>query len=93
MANVVTEGFFEMRMESRTKLLLCTAGTAAAAVMVALGIQTAQIDNTTETSVPAAEPTMQFGETVTQSVPPSTPEIPAATPPVKAEPAPTAEPG
>lgn len=82
-----------MRMGSRTKLLLCTTGAAAAAVMAVLGIQTAQIDSTPEMSVPAAEPTMQFGETVTQSVPPSKPDIPAATPPVKAEPAPTAEPG
>lgn len=82
-----------MRMDSRLKLVLCTAGLAAAAVMVVLGLQTAQVHTTPEMSVPAAEPTMHFGETVTQSVPPSAPDTPAATPPVKAAPAPTAEPG
>jgi hypothetical protein len=82
-----------MRMDSRLKLLLCTTGLAAAAVMPVLGLQTAQIQSTPEMSVPAAESTMQFGETVTQSVPPSAPDTPAATPPVKAQPAPTAEPG
>lgn len=82
-----------MRMDSRTKLLLCTTGAAAAAVMAALGIHSTQIDSTPEMSIPAAEPTMHFGETVTQSAPPSAPDTPAATPPVKAQPAPTAEPG
>lgn len=82
-----------MRMDSRLKLLLCTAGLAAAAAMAVLGLHTGQIQSTPEMSIPAAEPTMQFGETVTQSVPPSQPDTPAATPPVKAQPAPTAEPG
>lgn len=82
-----------MRVDSRTKLLLCTAGSAAAAIMAVLGLQTNQIDSTPDMSVPAAEPTMHFGETVTQSAPPSQPDTPAATPPVKATPAPTAEPG
>lgn len=82
-----------MRIDSRTKRLLCAAGVAAAAVMTVLGLQAAQAGNTSQTPVPAAEPTMHFGETMTQSVPPSAPGTPAATPPVKAEPAPTAEPG
>lgn len=82
-----------MRMDSRLKLLLCTAGLAAAAVMAVLGIQVAQPDGAPGISVPSAQSTMQFGETVTQSAPPSRPDTPAATPPVKAQPAPTAEPG
>ncbi|MCV7202433.1 hypothetical protein B7435_08155 [Mycolicibacterium peregrinum] len=61
--------------------------------MAVVGLETTQIDTAPEMSVPAAEPTMHFGETVTQSVAPSTPDTPAATPPVKAQPAPTAEPG
>lgn len=82
-----------MRMDSRTKLLLCTAGFAAVAAMAVVGLETTPIGTAPEMSVPAAEPTMHFGETVTQSVAPSAPETPAATPPVKAQPAPTAEPG
>lgn len=82
-----------MRMDSRLKSLLCTAGLAAAAVMAVVGLHTAQIQSTPEMPLPAAQSTMQFGETVTQSAPPSAPDTPAATPPVKAEPAPTAEPG
>ncbi|MEV0674486.1 hypothetical protein [Mycobacterium sp. NPDC050441] len=61
--------------------------------MAVLGLDTAQVHTAPEMSVPAAEATMQFGETVTQSAAPSAPETPAATPPVKAQPAPTAEPG
>lgn len=82
-----------MRTDSRTKLLLGTAGLTAVAAMAVLGVETAQVDTAPEMSVPAAEPTMHFGETVTQSAAPSAPETPAATPPVKAQPAPTAEPG
>lgn len=82
-----------MRMDSKAKSLLCTAGLAAAAALVAVGLQTNQVHDTSEISVPAAQTTMQFGETVTQSAPPSRPDTPAATPPVKAQPAPTAEPG
>lgn len=82
-----------MRTDPKAKLLLCTAGLAAAAVMTVLGVQATQEYGTTEMSVPAAEPTMNFGETVTQSTPPSEPDTPAAKPPVKAQPAPTAEPG
>jgi hypothetical protein len=81
-----------MRMGSRTKLLLGTAGVAAAAIMALLGLQTTP-PLAPEMSVPAAEPTMHIGETVTQSAPPSAPATPAATPAVKAQPAPTAEPG
>ncbi len=82
-----------MRMDSKVSSLLCTAGLAAAGAMVLLGLQTNQPHNAPELSAPLAEPTMHFGETVTQSAPPSAPETPAATPPVKAQPAPTAEPG
>ncbi|WP_441957084.1 hypothetical protein [Mycolicibacterium houstonense] len=82
-----------MRIDSKVKPLLCTAGLAAAAALVVLGLQTDQATRTPEISVPIAQTTMQFGETVTQSAPPSAPETPAATPPVKAQPAPTAEPG
>lgn len=82
-----------MRTDSRTKLLLGTAGLTAVAAMAVLGVETARVDTGPEMSVPAAEPTMHFGETVTQSAAPSAPETPAATPPVKAQPAPTAEPG
>ena len=82
-----------MRMDSRVKLLLCTAGFAAVAAMAGVGLNTTEIHGSPQMSVPAAEPTMHFGETVTQSVAPSTPDTPAATPPVKAQPAPTAEPG
>ncbi len=82
-----------MRMDSRIKPLLCTAGFAAVAAMAVLGLETTQAHTTPEMSVPVAEPTMHVGETVTQSVAPSAPDTPAATPPVKAEPAPTAEPG
>ncbi|MBP2451235.1 hypothetical protein [Mycolicibacterium lutetiense] len=82
-----------MRTDSRTKLLLGTAGLTAVAAMAVLGVETAQVDTAPEMSVPAAEPTMHFGETVTQSAAPSAPETSAATPPVKAQPAPTAEPG
>ncbi|MBU9765813.1 hypothetical protein FR943_18430 [Mycobacterium sp. TNTM28] len=80
-------------MSSRTKLLLCTAGMAAAAAMALLGLKNAPNDRAPELSVPAAQATMHFGQTVTQSKAPKEPETPAATPPVKAEPAPTAEPG
>ncbi|KHO19224.1 hypothetical protein QQ25_20915 [Mycolicibacterium setense] len=82
-----------MRMDPRAKLLLCTTGLAAAAVMALLGVQAIQPNDAPSISVPAAQTTMQFGETVTQSAPPSQPDTPAATPPVKAQPAPTAEPG
>ncbi|CRZ13505.1 hypothetical protein BN2156_00341 [Mycolicibacterium neworleansense] len=82
-----------MHLDSKTKLLLCTAGSAAAALLVVLGLQANQVHSTPEMSVPTAQTTMQFGETVTQSAPPSQPDTPAATPPVKAQPAPTAEPG
>lgn len=81
-----------MRMDSGTRLLLCTAGLAAAAAMTVLGVETARSDNGPELSVPVAGP-MNLGGTVTQSAPPSRPDTPAATPPVKAQPAPTAEPG
>lgn len=81
------------RMNAKIKLLLCTAGLTAVAALAVLGLQTIQVHSTPEISVPSAQSTMQFGETVTQSVPPSKPDTPAATPPVKAEPAPTAEPG
>lgn len=80
-----------MRMGSRTRHLFCTAGLAAAAIMALLGLQTTP-GHTTEMSVPVAGP-MQLGETVTKSASPSAPETPVATPPVKAQPAPTAEPG
>ncbi|MDH6194729.1 hypothetical protein M2272_001358 [Mycobacterium frederiksbergense] len=81
-----------MRMGSRTRLLFCTAGVAATAMMALLGFQTTQPDHTAEMSVPVAGP-MQLGETITQSASPSVPDVPSAAPPVKAQPAPTAEPG
>lgn len=82
-----------MRMGPRAKVVLCTTGVGAAAVMALLGVQEIQPNDASPVSVPAAQTTMQFGETVTQSAPPSQPDTPAATPPVKAQPAPTAEPG
>lgn len=82
-----------MRTDLRTKLLLGTAGCAAFATMAVLGLETAQAPAAPEISMPAAQATMRVGETVTQSAAPSAPETPAATPPVKAQPAPTAEPG
>ena len=82
-----------MRPLSTIKLLLPTAGLAAGAALVALGLPIHQGHHTPEISVSVAQSGMQLGSTVTQSAAPSAPDTPAATPPVKADPAPTSEPG
>ncbi|OMC36198.1 hypothetical protein A5740_06690 [Mycobacterium sp. GA-1841] len=78
---------------TRAKLLFGIAGLAAATAFTVFGLQSTAPDDSSRMTVPEAQATMQFGQTVTQSAPPSQPDTPAATPPVKAEPAPTAEPG
>lgn len=83
----------EAHTKTRTRLLLSTAGVAAATAFTVLGLQSTAPGDSSGLSVPEAQATMHFGQTVTQSAPPSEPDTPAATPPVKAEPAPTAEPG
>ena len=84
------------RASTPIKLGLAAIGAGAVVTMGALGMmaQSAQASaGTLISDMPANAPTATLGQTVTATPAPQTAQIPSAAPVVKAQPAPTGEPG
>ena len=84
------------RANTPIKWGLATIGAGAVLMMGALGItmQSGQASaGTMVSNMPANAPTATLGQTVTATPAPQTAQIPSAAPAVKAQPAPTGEPG